>query len=157
MSEMDEIVKYLRGIPGGMSEEDIQAYIDKLREASAVEEKKEEKREEPKFVLNERAATVVWPNGFSCSFDKQGNVQWAYDGKRLTTDLEAPETPILSQHDVELCLRHIIGLHEKERKELWNAVKHYKDAAEHAKVRYMNKSHKKAFVAGMILGKKEAG
>jgi len=31
----------------------------------------------------------------------------------------------------------------------------YKDAAEQVKTRYTNKNAKKAFVAGMILGKKE--
>jgi len=152
LTEMDKIVEYLK-TKKGMTTLQIEEYLRQVREA---EERGKNKKEDPKYVLNDRAATVVFPHGFSVSFDMGGDIRWAYDGKKIDEDTAVP---ILSQHDLEVCFKHvvnnIIAHGAKKQTEVWKMMMQYKDAAEQVKTRYTNKNAKKAFVAGMILGKKE--
>ncbi len=131
-----------------LSDEEINKIVEKMRKED------DQKCEKPRLIFNDRAATIVFPSGFSVAVDRLGNIQWHYDGRSVA---EGTVTPIVDQHTMELCVKHVIGLHIAEKEELEKRLLQPTKNDDKVKHRYMNKDKKRAFVSGMILGKKEAG
>jgi hypothetical protein len=149
MTEMEHIVKLLRDRGGFTSEEqaDLNATIAGMRrQAEPVV------RERPQFVFNDRGATIIFPDGFSVTFDKDGTMNWAYDGKKIT---DSPPKRTLNQQDLQQCLQHIVGLHIKDKAEMWSALLQWKNKANETRTRYVKNNSKRAFVAGLIMGQQE--
>jgi len=150
--EITRIVKLLQQ-RGGLSKDeigDLDATIKKLRKEVAIPQKTEYK-----LILNERAATAVWANGFSVAFHMDGSIHCSMDG--MPTEHTSITKLSIEFGALESCLKHIAGLNEKQKTiEIYNAVNAVErpKAATEGKTKFVHTSNKKAFVAGMILGRK---
>lgn len=148
--EISRIVKLLQS-RGGLSKDelkDLDGTIKKLRKEVAVPY-----RTEYKLILNERAATAVWANGFTVAFHVDGSVHCSMDG--TPTDHTSITKLNIEFGALEACMKHIVGLHCKMAEEqAKNPGTTPKVKQEEPKTRFMHSNNKRAFVAGMIFGRK---
>lgn len=143
MDEMDKLVELLKAKKFS-SEAEVEAYL------KASREKKREK-EPNKMVFNDLAASIIYPNGFVVTFGKQGSINWAYDGKKVEDDTA---TPLIDSSDLQQCLEHLVGLHLKDYQMIRSFAQQCQDKIGEGRTRYVKNDTKRAFVAGMIHGKK---
>ncbi len=153
-TEMEQIVELLRqsGMSEKITDEEIMDKISSLNK-QAVQRPPEVVKECPKIVTSDDDANIVYSSGFVFTIDKIGNTSWSYDGKDVGEDSAKPN---LDKNELQVCLQHIIGLHLKEKRDLWALLLGWKEKAEEIKLRYIKGDTKKAFVAGMIMGKKNS-
>jgi hypothetical protein len=149
--EINRIVKLLQE-RGGLSKEelkDLDGTVKKLRKEVAVPS-----RTEYKLILNERAATAVWANGFAVAFHLDGSVHVSMDG--IPTEHTSITKLNIEFGALEACMKHIVGLHHKLAEEYTKSKcpTTQKTKEEEPKTRFLHSNNKRAFVAGMIFGRK---
>jgi hypothetical protein len=146
--EISRIVKLLQN-KGGLTKEelgDLEGTIKKLRKEVAVPQKTEYK-----LILNEKAATAVWANGFTVAFHVDGSVHCSMDG--MPTEHTSITKLNIEFGALEACMKHIVGLHIKMAECLEDEPMIEKPEKPE-KTRFLHSNNKRAFVAGMIFGRK---
>lgn len=148
--EISRIVKLLRE-KGGLTEKelnDLDGTMKKLRKEVAVPQ-----RTEYKLILNERAATAVWANGFTVAFHIDGSVHCSMDG--MPTETTSVTKLNIEFGALEACMKHIVGIHHKMAEEYAKEQsKPTPSNKEEPRTRFIHSNNKRAFVAGMIFGRK---
>lgn len=99
-----------------------------------------------KIVLNEDSGTLIFESGMTLTLFKDGDVKLTYDGKPIELDYM---TLRIAPLDLEQIYKHIIKLHLLDKK----LAKSELDKVQQ-KTRYITTGNKRAFVAGMLMGKK---
>lgn len=147
--EISRIVKLLQS-KGGLTKEelsDLDGTIKKLRKEVAIPQKTEYK-----LILNPRAATAVWANGFTIAFHIDGSVHCSMDG--IPTEYTSITKLNIEFGALEACMKHIVGLNLKESESKGQTGGIVPATKEEPKTRFMHTNNKRAFVAGMIFGRK---
>jgi len=153
---MAEVVAKLQSLETAQEREQ---YLDFLgfkgEDPEPLPENKPASGEPPKIFFDSTSATVEWPSGISVRFFVGGSILWKYQDTNYTcAEIESLDSTLrIPPEYLELCFKHINEIHCKINQAMQESMK--KLETQETKTRYIHSSKKKAFVAGMIMGRKE--